>query len=152
MLLDRPISDLYELLGHDGSGTPWPSPYQLWKEGFHIHEIIDMFWLHFSRTLTPIVRKPVRICMPDCPEQAAPFRRESDPESRFFKRLYANTGLLCGTNTRSGKGHTAAWNGHVCFDPRGYIYRFTDCDEYKFYPEVFWLMGEQNGNSPASLS
>ena len=153
MALDTQTANVVRLCGHSGDGLPWPPPFDHIREGFHIHELIDVVWLYFSKTLTPFIRCPMVTPRDECPEQPATFT-ECDAETRFIKRMWSRTGILTGV-VKSGCveiGHAVAWDGHKIYDPRGYIYPFTARDKYGYEPDVFWMLGGPDGSASKILA
>lgn len=138
MVSGTSVAYITHMLGHDGSDHPWPAPYEHLHRGFHIHEIIDLFWLQFQQSLTPFVRKPTCQPHPDAPEIPARLPYSRDPEEWFQHVLLWNWGIITGIG--KGLGHAVAWDGREVFDPRGYRYPYRLCAEHNFDPDTFWCL------------
>ncbi len=149
MALDTDVDTVIRLCGHKGDALPWPPPFDKLREGFHIHEIIDVVWLYFSKTMTPFIREPTVTPHDECPERGAVFV-ECDSEIRFIKRLWSRQGIM--TGVVGELGHAVAWDGHRIYDPRGYIYTYTDRDKYRYDPDVFWMIGGPDGSASKILA
>jgi hypothetical protein len=131
MLLNVPIEELVQQIGHDGSelihGTP---------RGHHIQEIIDLLdGLHCS--LTPIQFEPEYRATVN--SAAYPLKvREHD---RLEQHLEGD-GLL--TGRRRNVGHCCAYMKGLVFDPvncsRTIVYPIIDCALNNFFPTIFWKL------------
>lgn len=152
MALDVPVDRIISLAGHDGSCHPWPAPFSLIREGFHIHEMIDVAYLYFRRLLCPFVRTPMVTPDENCPEQLAKFRRAESVDHRWCSALYCKVGIMTGQMTDTRIGHAVAWDGHRVYDPRGYVYRYSERLDYKYDPDTFWMLGGYDGDSFKILS
>lgn len=141
MVLNKPLSEVIQGLGHDGSEKVWQPHWEDQVAGFHIHEIIDYAWMQNATPVTPFLRYPLVTPSPAHPEQLAKFAREPDLERRFTNRLYGRVGIITGT-VIFGRGHAVAWNGHKIYDPRGYVYTYAEAEtDYHYHADIFWMFG-----------
>ena len=138
MALDRPYKRIIDLCGHDGSAKVWQAPYHNKEAGFHIHELIDVAWTSFKKTMTPFVRSPMATPSTDQREQTAIFAHYKDHERRFVARIFNRVGIMTGFAHGS---HAVAWDGSRIYDPRGYVYYYDDRQKYYYEPDVFWMVG-----------
>ncbi|MFA5758558.1 MAG: hypothetical protein WC942_04250 [Clostridia bacterium] len=134
MVLNKPIKELEELIGHNGSEIIHPelkSPGN--RKGFHQQEIIDAS-LVLGFAVTPIEADPVQT--PDGINfHKIKFFDFNSSEHRFLSHLNNTVGVLSG-ETQSGYWHNVAWDGKYIFDPRGKIYKLEDS---KIDFKIYWL-------------
>ncbi len=143
MVLDIPVREFIDRLGHDGSEKPYQErPDQ--EAGFHEQECIEVVQ-RLGYACTPIEIVPQMIAAPEClyPRQIwfSPGREEANWE-RFKGHLYNTRGVLTGLKkkiNRADIGHAVAWNGKI-YDSqgKGFIYSLANASDYGFAPRVYW--------------
>jgi hypothetical protein len=148
MVLDIPVSQIFDYLGHNGEAIVWPQLEEpRCRRSFHIQEMID-FCFSKKYSVTGIDAIPMATYMTkeafndlgllinqamktDCPdirrmkiiydELAGRMLCNVTEEAlwlRMEKYLINNHGVLTG-RTLEGKPHAVAWNGEMIYDPCG---------------------------------
>lgn len=121
MVLDVHPDILIELIGHDGKKVIFPElPEAINKCGFHTQEIIDCA-IKYGYAVTEI--QAISCSTPDGKHE---YIVEFSNEKRFENHMDNNIGIL--TGSINGHGHAVAWDGKMCFDPKGFICTYEDCD------------------------
>ena len=137
MLLDAPLFEIYDWVGHDGSKIIHPEltdPAS--RKGLHIQECIDI--LHcFGHSMTPIEVEPWQTA-----DGINEFKIEKwalflNNTTRLQYYLKHNSGLLVGKAKKYW--HTMAFDYETqrVYDPNGTIYPFDDC---KIDLQIFWIV------------
>ncbi len=127
MVLDCTERELIQLIGHDGSEIIFP---ELCKpachKGFHVQEIV-LAALKLEIALIRFESRPVQT-----PDHKNFY--ELTNMYNFEDFIQQRIGILVGSTTRYG--HAVAWDGVKIYDPRGRIYRLSDC---KINIEAFYI-------------
>lgn len=134
MVLDMPVLEVLEKIGHDGSEIVWPmlsNPHN--RRSFHIQEMIDLCW-DLGKLVVMFQTKPCNSPYPHIEPINVPMK--FTPEERF-KKLIHYPGVFTGV-TNEGVGHAVAWDGRMIFDPKGKVY--SDFKAAKFLIETFWAV------------
>ena len=106
MLLDRPVSEIIPLFGHDGSDEVPTNPFG--RRCFYDLECVQVAY-GLGVHLVPFVRYL----------QISESRRDCLIDDQTFKRmLECNSGLLMGTNRLTGIGHSVCLVDRLIFDSR----------------------------------
>jgi hypothetical protein len=131
MLLNVPIKELVQQIGHDGSELVHGTP-----RGHHIQEIIDLLdGLRCS--LTPIQFEPEYKVSMDSVSYPLKIREHDRLEQHL-----EGDGLL--TGRRGNVGHCCAYMKGLVFDPvncsRTIVYPIIDCALNNFFPTIFWKL------------
>ena len=130
-----------KLLGHDGSAFPYSNPY--YRAGFHPQEFIEVI-LKLGWLATPIEQNPV--LTPDGIDLRDIYFNSSEAGNlaRFLQHLTnTTTGVIEGILQRKAGGivgHAVAWDGTHIYDPRGYVYSFSECETMKYTPRILWKL------------
>lgn len=126
MVLDVPVQEIIDTVGHDGSEVPFPNitiePYRF--KSFHIQEMIDVCMLR-NIAVIGIEKQPVS-------ELKGGLYTIPVSEKRFEYYLVNYNGVLVGHGF-SGQSHAVAWCGKV-YDPNGTVY-----DLPHFNPNMFFI-------------
>ena len=128
MVLDIPVADLLQELGHDGTATWWPKAVGPKRQrGFHVQEMIDVCWRRgFSVTL--IEYGPM--AQPDENYEPRLYTTEETLTARMRGYLDNNVGVITTLNN-----HAVAWDGKQIYNPSGKIYPMP----HDFEMREFWL-------------
>lgn len=128
MVLDIPVVELLQELGHDGSAVWWSEAVGFKRQrGFHIQELIDVCWKKgFSVTL--IESAPT--AQPDENLEPKLYTTEETLMQRMQRYLDNNMGVITRNN------HAVAWDGKQIYDPSERIYSM----EPDFEIREFWLI------------
>jgi len=136
MLLDVPAEQLISEIGHNGEGVEWPElePRSLCKRGFHIREMIEVCVTR-GHGLTPIEIYPSH-----CPwrreDLIKPLWNREESLNKFSDIVLGRKGIIiCPPVSSIGVGHSIAFDGNDCYDPRGKIYKITDA-----HMQEFWML------------
>jgi hypothetical protein len=126
MVMDVPLVDVLNMIGHDGSDIYWPSypePYR--RRAFHIQEIIEI-GLRLQWAFTPIEPKPfswppingerTAIAQPACTQW--------DSQERLLTHLFNRRAILLGIGPHGGH-HAVACDNQRVFDPNGLEYQLS---------------------------
>lgn len=136
MALGLDVTELFKLIGHDGTSKLWPEieDERFNRAGHHVQELIDVAYnlgvmivridgcpahQHF---VSGVTRTPLLWTTDKC-------------EKRIEKYLKYNYGVLSGT-VGFNYWHTVAWNGEKVYDPRGKI---EDLGNFEFGFDSFYL-------------
>jgi hypothetical protein len=145
MVLDIPVSDLFGIVGHDGSEIAFPALSDpMARRGLHIQECIAAC-VKLGYAVTPIELFPV--IRPTLANGHAPHKEDlvvlfGDDESanwrRFEQTIKTSTGVLEGVGRRCL--HAVAYDQGVIFDPDGdhYVYSRPACESRGFRPRRAW--------------
>jgi hypothetical protein len=140
MVLDIPVSDLFGIVGHDGSEIAFPAlPDPMARRGLHIQECIAAC-LKLGYVVTPVELFPVirstapgenNIVVLFGVDEAANWRR-------FEQTIKTSTGVLEGIGRRCF--HAVAYDCGTLFDPDGdqYVYSHPACESRGFHPRCAW--------------
>lgn len=132
MVLDVPLEELIEEIGHDGSEVIFPDlPEPLRRRAFHVQELIDCA-IRRGVSVTPIEGLPA--ASPDSRHTITLPQR--DPSRRLRDYLVFHKGVLTGLS-QSGNPHAVAWLG----DDRCY-YDPKDAEPHPletFSIQTFWM-------------
>lgn len=128
MILDIPVADLLQELGHNGTAVWWPEAVGFKRQrGFHIQEMIDVCWKKgFSVTL--IEHGPT--AQPDEHYEPKLYTTEETLMQRMQGYLDNNIGVI------TTGSHAVAWDGKQIYDPGGSIYIMKPDFEIR----EFWLI------------
>ncbi len=110
MILDRPLDEILQTLGHDGSEILWsnrPEPKN--RRGHGIQECIDLA-LSFGVALVDILANPV------FDDGTTPVFSEEFGQQRFNNYLNQYDGLLYGV-TATDTGHVLVWKDQMLWNP-----------------------------------
>lgn len=135
MAMDTTPKDMIDECGHDGSEILWPGlndPHC--RRGFDVQEMIDIC-VRRMVTVTPIVFAPATIPVGGTEEQAQHVFTQERAHERMAHYLHGHIGVLTGL-AQEGTQHAVAWDGELCWDPRGEQYGIE-----QFQIEVFWFLG-----------
>lgn len=140
MVLDIPVSDLFGIVGHDGSEIAFPAlPDPMARRGLHIQECINAC-LKLGYAVTPIELFPViRSTAPGENNIVVLFGDdESANWQRFEQSVKTSTGVLEGIGRRCL--HAVAYDRGVMFDPDDdeYPYSRPACQSRGFHPRRAW--------------
>lgn len=135
MLLDRPLSEILDRLGHDGSEIWWPGldePRN--RRGFMFDEFIDVAD-SYGQMLCPIVSEPAQWNGSDLDSvkilKSFPFGRDTESRIQYYMSKF--DGLIIG-NYAMHKGHMAAWDSknRKVYDPspKHGVYDYDSATEY----------------------
>jgi hypothetical protein len=120
MLLDRPLREILDKIGHDGSEIWWPEakpPRNM--RGFTFDELIDVAD-YYGRRLMLIQAEPKMWDGCDASEARGPtsfpFGRDIESRIEYYLRKYS--GMIIGCYTPNAF-HAVAWNGCLVYDPSG---------------------------------
>jgi len=145
MVLDIPVSDLYGIVGHDGSEIAFPAlPDPMARRGLHIQECIAAC-VKLGYAVTPIELFPV--IRPTSANGHEPHEEDivvffGDDEAanwrRFEQTIVTSTGVLEGFGRRCL--HAVAYDRGMIFDPDGdeYPYSQPACKSHGFHPRRAW--------------
>lgn len=115
MVLDVNQYDVEAAIGHDGSEIIFPDLDEPFcRRGHHVQEITDLFMAQFH---WPVWVERVIVTADPCGNDV---RWEDD--ERFFAYVERFKGILFGNGPDTMNGHAVAWDGSVCYDPRGQKY------------------------------
>lgn len=131
MCLDRTVSDLIKITGHDGSEVLWPDqPEPLKRRGHHIEEIQYAAY-YIGNLFVPFVAK---FEYNPGADESLPFA-QYDFSGKFQAVLNRYNGILLGHYSR-GHPHAVAWNATegVIYDPDGVVVR----KDHDFNIEAFY--------------
>ena len=131
MVLDIPVQDIFNELGHNGSRILWPDlPEPMCRRGFHIQELIEIALRH-GFAVTPFELSPVL----QCEDKEYCF----DERWTAFATVVANsTGVLTGSGVRTH--HAVAYALGQIFDPDNGVYDYSKvaCEGRLFYANCAW--------------
>lgn len=128
MVLDIPVTEIFETLGHNGSEIIFPDePEPYCRRSFHIQELIDICMLR-NIGVVAVELHPV---------SEAQGRQYKVPVSdrRLDYYLVNYSGVLVGVGS-AGKPHAVAWSGVRVFDPNGTTYGISEFTINTFYLTV----------------
>jgi len=141
-LIDMPIGEFINDIGHDGSELPFDPPFTHVRRGFHVQEcieVLDQYGYSATRIeVRPMLAAheagmPIEVDMGECP--VTRLRRHMDfSHGVIIGRLLLNTPI---------KGHAVSWMRGKCYDPRGagLVWRPEDL-LYKYLdPWEFYMIG-----------
>lgn len=135
MVLEIPVEQVFQELGHDGMAIWWPGENGSMKyRGFHIQEMIDLCHAH-GYVVTPIEPQPVASPRPDL--EPRPYELQTKSLVRIHAYLDNTKGVLVGEgkSQQSKMGHAAAWFDGMVHDPNGTTYGIEH-----FGIREFWRM------------
>lgn len=113
MVLNQPVEQLIEQLGHDGSSICWPNqPEPLCRRGFHIQELTDYM---FKQGMYVIPFQACPTYRPVDSESIVEAQTKLTPTQRMAMAMAYEAVIIGQTNT--GASHAIAWNGKKVFDP-----------------------------------
>ena len=129
MILDIPVVELLQELGHDGSAIWWPEAVGSKRQrGFHIQELTDMCWKKgFSVTWIDSLPQ----AQPDENFEPKSYTTEETQMQRMQGYLDNNIGVITTENN-----HAVAWDGKQIYDPGGKVYPMKP----DFRIREFWLI------------
>jgi len=140
MVLDIPVSDLYGIVGHDGSEIAFPAlPDPMARRGLHIQECVAAC-LKLGYAVTPAELFPV--IQSPTPGENNILVLFGDDESanweRFGQTITTSTGVLEGVGRRCL--HAVAYHHGAIFDPDGdqYVYSGPACESRGFHLRRAW--------------
>jgi len=140
MVLDIPVSDLFGIVGHDGSEIAFPAlPDPMARRGLHVQECIAAC-VKLGYAVTPVELFPV--IQPTIPGENNILVLFGDDESanweRFGQTIRTSTGVLEGVGRRCL--HAVAYDHGMIFDPDGdhYPYFRPACESRGFHPRRAW--------------
>ena len=140
MVLDIPVSDLFGIVGHDGSEIAFPAlPDPMARRGLHVQECIAAC-VKLGYAVTPVELFPV--IQPTNPGENNILVLFGDDESanweRFGQTIRTSTGVLEGVGRRCL--HAVAYDHGMIFDPDGdhYPYFRPACESRGFHPRRAW--------------
>jgi len=152
MVLDIPVSDLYGIVGHDGSEIAFPAlPDPMARRGLHIQECIHAC-LKLGYSVTPVELFPViGAALPHDRNVVVLFGDDESANWRRFERVIeTTTGVLDGVGRRCL--HAVAYDHGTVFDPDGcqYSYSRTACEARGFVTRCAWRV--ENAHQPRRTS
>jgi hypothetical protein len=125
MVLDVPVAEVLELIGHDGSEIVFPKqPEPYCRRSFHLQELIDVCMLK-NTSVVPIEFHPVS----EANGQHYVLKTYSIRAPYYLENY---NGVLTGLG-RAGTPHAVAWNREKIYDPNGSIYSLDDFSIENFY-------------------
>lgn len=136
MVLQRPVEQLIEEIGHDGSEIIFPGldePMQ--RRGFHSQELIHLAWQHgFSVTafeLFPAI-VPTSGGSVSVPVY---FGQARGNWERLIDMIHTTQGVLAGRCSPNGVRHAVCYDHGEIFDPDGCQYQYSreECESRGFY-------------------
>ncbi|GMU26175.1 MAG: hypothetical protein AMXMBFR16_10800 [Candidatus Uhrbacteria bacterium] len=144
MVCGVPFKKFIELLGHDGSATPFKSTSD--KQAFHIQECLDVAW-KLGFICMPIDLFCISSPTADGSQGVFKIWDQDAAAARFLQYLKGRAGVMEGASFRSQgvlRGHAVAWDGEKIYDPRGRSYSMEDRQSNNFTPSRFWLMEKRH--------
>ena len=132
MVMDIPIKELKDRIGHDGGEKIFDAPEPYCFRGFHIQEIIDQAFLN-GWSVMNIQAQP----------GLSPYLGTGEPymldlpELRIKTYLKRFPGIIAGV--MPGRNHAVAWNKRKIFDPSGKEYGLKD---FEFVIKEFWAFSK----------
>ena len=140
MVLDIPVSDLFGIVGHDGSEIAFPAlPDPMARRGLHIQECIAAC-VKLGYAVTPVELFPV--IQSTTPGEDKIFVLFGEDQSanweRFGQTITTSTGVLEGVGRRCL--HAVAYDHGMILDPDGghYPYSRAACESRGFHPRRAW--------------
>ena len=136
MVMDIPIKDLRNKIGHDGGEKIFDAPEPYCFRGFHMQEIIDQAFLN-SWSVMNVQSEP----------GLAPYTGTGDPfmltfnDNRIKTYLSRFSGIIAGV--QMGSTHAVAWDGKRIYDPGGRIYKLS---EFEYIIKELWLFSKIDWN------
>lgn len=122
MALDTTMDELIKMIGHDGSPIVFPKlPEPARRRGHHYQEIVDCA-IKLGYTMTPIEALPY--ATPDGKSEF-PIDFKISHERRLSSHMASSKGII--TGLASTWRHAVYWDRNLVYDPRGKVYRFSDC-------------------------
>lgn len=133
-ILQTPLEDILQFVGHDGSELYWKHlPEPKCRKGFHIQEMIDFAWSK-GFAVTPF--EPVPTSVSELGEEPRTVKFAAGNESRISKIMDGQKGVL--TGLIHGKiSHAIGWHDGIIYDPSVNISTLED-----FGLQCFWLLTE----------
>jgi hypothetical protein len=112
-VIDVPVADLIELIGHDGSVKPHAPPYDFMPIGFHVQECLDALW-HLGYWVSAVELSPRIRPAVDAPSVEVMCRK--DNAERLEYHMEDTRGVVGGVRP-DGVGHAVAWLNGMFADP-----------------------------------
>jgi hypothetical protein len=144
MVLDLPLSAIFDEIGHDGSPITWPDlPEPLRRRGFHPQELVHVCLSH-GHAATLVELYPVLRTTPDGSDYIIAY--PDDNWARFTRIIGHSRGVIEGVNHRRC-GHAVAYEYGRIFDPEGceYDYSPAACQQCDFFPQNLWRIDRIGG-------
>jgi len=140
VVLDIPVSDLFGIVGHDGSEIAFPAlPDPMARRGLHIQECIAAA-LKLDCAVTPVELFPVIGSTAPCENNIVVLFGNDEAANwhRFEQTIKTSTGVLEGIGRRCL--HAVAYDHGTLFDPDGdqYVYSHPACESRGFHPRCAW--------------
>jgi len=140
MVLDIPVSDLFGIVGHDGSEIAFPAlPDPMARRGLHIQECIAAC-VKLGYAVTPVELFPViQSTTPGKDNILVLFGEDQSANwERFGQTITTSTGVLEGVGRRCL--HAVAYDQGMIVDPDGghYPYSRPACESRGFHPRRAW--------------
>lgn len=122
IVLDIPVAEIFEEIGHDGSEKVWPNlPEPFCRRCFHLQEIVEVA---YNNGFLSVLVEPIPQSCP--PMDVQPYTLLGF-EELVLAKMAKHKGILMGTVKTNNQGHAIAWDGKRCYDPGGFgIERYDD--------------------------
>lgn len=137
MVLDRPVQDVFDWCGHNGSRPLWKTleDERFNHAGHHIQELIDYAYV-LGYSVTPIDVNPAYVHFIKTDEHPHLWSEEHCM-GRFTRYLENNNGIIAG-KIGFNYGHAVAYIDHKIYDPRGHI--IEDINTLEMGIETFYII------------
>jgi hypothetical protein len=136
MVLDLPLSAIFDEIGHDGSQIIAPElPEPTCRRGFHPQELIHLC-LNHGYAATRVELHPVLCSSPGSGEHVVAY-----PDGnwvRFTRVVQQSCGVIEGVGRHCG--HAVAYQRGRIFDPDGHEYDYSReaCQHRGFFTQYLW--------------
>lgn len=144
MTLSVDLSELIDLIGHDGSEILWPDqPEPLKRRGFHIEEL-QYVAVSYGFLLVPF--SPRLLYNPKGDPDI--FVLDMDFTGKFKIALDSYDGILLGEYKTTKNAHAIAWcsmEGTV-YDPSGHTSKLNDFEPECFYAAIRFEFGSSSSS------
>ncbi len=137
MAMDMPVSELIEMIGHDGGEIMFPSkPDPQNRRGHNVYELIR-FALSLDFAVTPIPLHPASKPFDNSTEVIGIFEDHSD-WNFFTNQLATSQGTIECAGPRGN--HMIAYDHNLIYDPRGVEFKYTreSCEAQFLYTYCLW--------------
>lgn len=128
---DLPVQQLIDFIGHDGSEIIYPDlPEPYCRRGFLAAEVTRVLW-YYGWVAGVLEKSALHISGPEDDIRVQTLSVWAGLESIMRDQIGVFGGVsLHGSNVP----HTVAWDGHDCYDPKGFIYPLSRYRVDIFYP------------------
>ena len=136
MVLDLPLSAIFDEIGHDGSQIIKPNlPEPICRRGFHPQELIHLCLTH-GYAATRVELYPVLCLSPGSGDYVVAY--PDDNWTRFTRVIQQSRGVIEGVGRRCG--HAVAYEHGCIFDPDGHEYDYSReaCQQRGFITQHLW--------------